>query len=320
MSEIEFLEWLQHLRTPAADALLHAASALGSETAYMTILVGLYLCYHHRFGFHLLVLFLLSVYTNSQLKWIFDTPRPFRLFPERIEGLYQSGAGGQAYPSGHAQHATVVWGMIALRTRRRWVGVGAVGLIALVSFSRLYLGVHWPADVLGGLLAGAALLLAYVAVVTEWVEGRLVVRPQDWMVLLVAGGGMMLLFDWHDGTCVRASGSLLGAAVVADIVTQAPSPANAVVIAVAVRSGPLREGVGFPQRWLVEAVNWRGRNAGGVPQPKPALAARVPVASGSGWGDTANGGPASGCRSCGAAALRRPLQLHQRAATGRGTS
>ena len=213
MPGLDFLVMLQSLRTPLGDVVFHVASALGSEVAYLAVLSIVYLCYSHRFGFHLMVAFLLSDYSNSQLKWIFDTQRPFELFPDKITGLYTSGAGGGAYPSGHAQHATVVWGLLALRTGRRSLRYLALAAIAVIAFSRLYLGVHWPVDVVGGVLAGAALMLAYLALTVEWAEGRLVMRSADWAVLAIGGIGMMLVFGWHDGTCVRATGALLGSTV-----------------------------------------------------------------------------------------------------------
>jgi undecaprenyl-diphosphatase len=75
-----------------------------------------------------------------------------------------------SYPAGHAMTATICYGVLvylltgaAPRARRPLLAAYAVWL-ALTGFSRVYLGVHWPTDVLGGYLAGGAWLALCVGV------------------------------------------------------------------------------------------------------------------------------------------------------------
>jgi undecaprenyl-diphosphatase len=90
------------------------------------------------------------------VKWIVQRPRP-RVIP-RIPG---AGAGWYSFPSGHATLAPLVFGLgmliwsapWPLRTRAACLLVAAVCSL-LIAFSRVYLGVHWPSDVLAGLLLG----------------------------------------------------------------------------------------------------------------------------------------------------------------------
>lgn len=82
---------------------------------------------------------------------------------------------GYSFPSGHSATAMVLYGLLAywlIRGQHRtknWVmiGVVAVGLIGIVGFSRIYLGVHFLSDVLGGYLLGICWLIVGV-VLTEW--------------------------------------------------------------------------------------------------------------------------------------------------------
>lgn len=76
-----------------------------------------------------------------------------------------------SFPSGHMLRAVLMWGLLAFVVRRlappglaRRVAVpAAVVIIAAVAFNRLYLGVHWQSDVLGGLLLGGLALVASIA-------------------------------------------------------------------------------------------------------------------------------------------------------------
>lgn len=94
---------------------------------------------------------------NTVLKHGFNRPRP-HLF------AWGTHAMTTAFPSGHAMSAAAVYGTVALLaarlTRRRGVRAAVYGvcgvLVALVAFSRLYLGVHYPSDVAAGLVVGAA--------------------------------------------------------------------------------------------------------------------------------------------------------------------
>jgi undecaprenyl-diphosphatase len=77
-------------------------------------------------------------------------------------------AGGWAYPSGHTTQAVATWGVLALLLavhagprRRALLGLGATSLALLVGASRIYLGVHWPTDVLGGATMSAAVLAGW---------------------------------------------------------------------------------------------------------------------------------------------------------------
>lgn len=84
--------------------------------------------------------------------------------PRPPAALHLVAAHGFAFPSGHTTTATMAYGLLAvlvvllLPAARRWAGLGAVVLAAAVGVSRVYLGVHWPTDVLGGWALGVAWL------------------------------------------------------------------------------------------------------------------------------------------------------------------
>ena len=98
-----------------------------------------------------------GVAINQLLKSIFDRPRP-QVFEWGAHVLTSS------FPSGHAMSSTIVYGTVAylaarLQKRRltRWITLAVAALLVLlICASRLYLGVHYPSDVVAGVVMGVA--------------------------------------------------------------------------------------------------------------------------------------------------------------------
>ncbi len=132
---------------------------LGTEEFYLLVLPALYWCLDAGLGLRVGLLLLTSAGLNSALKQAFGWPRPFWVEPQ-VQALSVENSFG--LPSGHAQNAVALWGRLGASLRRRWATLGAGLLILLISLSRLYLGVHYPADVLAGWLVGGLLLAAFL--------------------------------------------------------------------------------------------------------------------------------------------------------------
>ena len=137
----------------------------------------MYLAVDSRFGQRLGILVLVSYYLNFHLKGLLETARPFELNPALGRTpearIVESGPG---FPSAHAQISLTFWGYLAWWLRRPWFWGLAAVITALVSLSRMYLGLHFPVDVLGGLVIG--LLGTSVMAVAEplWLEVRHISR------------------------------------------------------------------------------------------------------------------------------------------------
>lgn len=96
---------------------------------------------------------------NYAAKLIFASPRPYWLSSHvRALWLNETSFG---IPSGHAQIAASVWGMVAVYYKRFWVWAVALTVIFLIGVSRVFLGAHFPHDVVFGWLLGAAILSAF---------------------------------------------------------------------------------------------------------------------------------------------------------------
>jgi glycerophosphoryl diester phosphodiesterase len=190
------MDWVPGLRTPAFNFFFDAITLMGYD-----LFIILFLSFGYYFGksktfHHAALLIVATGLLNTLLKDYFQDPRPateFMLDP-RVGHSY-------GFPSGHTQAAIVLWGWLAFEIRRTWTTVALVILIVLISFSRLYLGVHDLGDVTGGALIGLASLGAWIwAVRNEALQGRL--QSLGWqricLVLIALSLILWLIYPAHE--------------------------------------------------------------------------------------------------------------------------
>ena len=188
---MSLITFLQSFASAPLDAVVLLLTNLGSEDAYIVMLVITYLALSPKVGQRLGIALLMTFYINQNAKAFFDTPRPFVLEPSlaRSEAAKET-ALGAAFPSGHAQGAATFWFLAAYYVNRRWFGILATALVLIIGLSRVYLGVHFPIDIVGGVLLGIGVLIA--ALWAFEVALSMSAIP-TWLVCLV-GIGVPLLF------------------------------------------------------------------------------------------------------------------------------
>jgi membrane-associated phospholipid phosphatase len=200
---METVYLVQSFATPWLDTWMTWITDLGSEEAYVALMVVAYLAVDARAGRAIGIALMVSFLLNQYAKGWFDTPRPFALDASVVRTQRAlDGALGPGFPSGHAQSATTFWGFAAVLARRAWFAVVAGIVIVLVAFSRLYLGVHVPADVLGGLAIGTVVVVLAVL----WVRSGF--EPPTWFLVVL---GVALPFGLHLAFPTPESDLLTGA-------------------------------------------------------------------------------------------------------------
>jgi membrane-associated phospholipid phosphatase len=206
-SSLELIAAMQQIH-PALHVFFRAFTFLGQPQFYVAILPLLFWCVDVRLGARVAVFLLLSSQLNSVLKGLFHQPRPCDFDPSLQLAWFE----GYGLPSGHAQFVVVFWGALAAWARRRWLWVLTVVLGFLVGFSRIYLGVHFPQDVVLGWAVGGLSLVLYLAVQPGF-EGWLSELALRWQLLLAAGVPLVLFVTSPGKSVATAMGALAGAGV-----------------------------------------------------------------------------------------------------------
>lgn len=155
------IRWLAAHHTRTLDTVMVEITALGTGIVVMMVVAvaALFLVLaEHKYSVILLLASAIGgIVLNAVLKLGFNRPRP-TMFAPLVHAV------GSSFPSGHAMNAAIVYTTVAYLAaglhQRRWarwlVMTAAFIVIALISFSRVYLGVHYPSDVIAGIIVGLA--------------------------------------------------------------------------------------------------------------------------------------------------------------------
>ena len=190
---MDFLRLLEAIRTPFLDTVFQFFTFFGEETIFMIVAMGFFWCIDKKTGYLLLYVSFLGNIINTFLKLIFLVPRPWVLDKNfTIVESARAEATGYSFPSGHTQNSAGMFFGVAWARKEVWVRIVCVALALLVALSRMYLGVHTPADVLVSL--GVALLLvlfAYPVLNRAWDNAKWFAPL---IALLLAVGVALLLY------------------------------------------------------------------------------------------------------------------------------
>ncbi len=152
--ELNFLKWLEGIRTDFLNTLFEAITILGEETLIILLVVTLWFAVNKRLAQKVLFITVSSLSVNGIVKNVVKMPRPFT---KGISCVRPDTATGYSFPSGHTQGLTTWSTAFAIHFKRSWLSIVTAVAILLVGFSRLYLGAHYPSDVVFGILLGVGI-------------------------------------------------------------------------------------------------------------------------------------------------------------------
>lgn len=221
-----FLYALEGIRMPLLDEGMLLITRLGEETAFLVAALVVFWCVDKRKGYYIMSVGFIGTILNQFMKLLCAVPRPWVLDPNfTIVEKAREAAAGYSFPSGHSQNAVGTFGAIAAVTKNKWVRGISIAIAVLVPFSRMYLGVHTPADVFAGSLM--ALLLVLVLKPMTVVKGERAMKDCIGLMLILSIGLLLYVELFPFGQDVDAHnlqsgmknaytmlGSLVGVAVV----------------------------------------------------------------------------------------------------------
>jgi glycerophosphoryl diester phosphodiesterase/membrane-associated phospholipid phosphatase len=196
-----FLYTLEAIRNPVMNVLFSAITFLGSEWLFIGAAIVVFWCFSKKHGYYLIATGTVGTVLNQFLKIVCQIPRPWVRDPNfTIVESARADAGGYSFPSGHTQNVTSILGGIGRFTRQKAVRLVCIVLVVLVGFSRMYLGVHTPADVLVALGMGLVLVFGLYPLFEKSDE-----KPQNITIVFGIAAALSLLaalavelYPWAD--------------------------------------------------------------------------------------------------------------------------
>lgn len=189
MFQTEPILFLQSFSNELLDAFFVAITYLGDKEPVQFLIIAVIFGIDFRKGFTLLHMVIWTAFATGLLKDFFALPRPYYVdlavrcigrnianptplksmgadsfwsLPDNvaIEYVRMHRMGSFGFPSGHTSGATALWGGLMVLFQKKWLTVVCGLMIGLIPLSRVYLGRHFIADILGGYLLGCFFLLA----------------------------------------------------------------------------------------------------------------------------------------------------------------
>lgn len=155
---MQLIEQLQRL-FGGFESFWLVVTQFGNDMTFIALLALYYWLVSPSGGRQLGVWFGISLLVNTLIKDSLGYQRPYDLKPDLASEAAKATGTGPGLPSGHAQMSATMWWIAATQIKKTWFWVISIVLVILIGLSRIVLGVHFPADVMGGLILGALFVL-----------------------------------------------------------------------------------------------------------------------------------------------------------------
>jgi hypothetical protein len=195
------LLFFQRIAFPLLDQAAEIITMMGEDVIVISLMVVIFLAVDKKKGFVISIDLLASMLCMSTLKAIVRQPRPF-LVIEGLDAKRVETATGYSFPSGHTTTSSSFYSAIAYNFRKKGLSIVCAILILLIGLSRMYLGVHWPLDVVCGWILGITITFAL----------------NDLLMKLFENERTMMLFTVISGSVTAIGGLIMSSLVTASLI------------------------------------------------------------------------------------------------------
>ncbi len=178
--EWNILEWLNKCDLTIIDYFFYFISQLGGSIGILILMTIIYWCINKEKGVKVGYISVLGINLNGIFKSLFLAKRPFQYLGKehlrKLEGSSLSdGASGTSFPSGHSQNTATLYSSIVRYFKKNWVIIISVLMMILVPLSRVYLGVHFPGDVVVGTTLGIITTIIFGFIIDKFYHKKFLV-------------------------------------------------------------------------------------------------------------------------------------------------
>lgn len=188
--ELDILKFFEGMRSDLLVGLIEAITMLAEETLMIVLIVMLWFAFDKKLAQKLLFVTVASMGINGIIKNFAKVPRPWTT--GEVTCARPETATGYSFPSGHTQNFTTWTLAAALHLKRWWLTLTVSVLSAFVAFSRIFLGAHYPSDVVVALILGVG-----IAILGSYVFDRFENKSRLYLALalLMTPFAIFFLFD-----------------------------------------------------------------------------------------------------------------------------
>jgi hypothetical protein len=175
----------------------------GEESFYIIAAAIIFWCVNKEFGYKLGFALLTSTIVNTVIKGLVNAARPIGV--SGIRSMRLQTATGQSFPSGHTQGAATFWFSWMAQVRKKWIYIVGTTAILLVAYSRMYLGVHYPIDVIAGIVVGITWVF-----ISNYIFDYAEATGKTWILLIIVVPMLIGLIFIREKTYYTIAGTVLG--------------------------------------------------------------------------------------------------------------
>ena len=204
--QIEIIKYIQTFSNSFFDLLFQFITLFGEESILVLLSAIVFLSIDKNKGYKLIFTIASGTCFNALIKNIVKFERPIG-----VEGIVSNRvhtATGYSFPSGHTQATSTFWSSLSIIFKKKALYIFSVFIIILVAISRLYLGVHWPTDVIFGAIFGVIWAIL-IDKAFNYIQ-----KSKNYIALIVSAIMFAVLsFLIGDNDFYKSSGLLLGLSI-----------------------------------------------------------------------------------------------------------